>query len=210
MDLPPGSVEKRVAQIARHLLPRVVTVAQQVPTVLDQLRHLSATDEVGDQFAPSRIAYVTQHEALSSETLQAGVLLVAHPRADVRRRFIDRVCRAAVERSLLVYAISPPGSATVSVSGVFRLTTHTTLSRRAILSALLRHGAHVLMFGLVSTRDDVSLLMEAAYTGYQTVAEVVGETPEDVIARLEAIGVDTTMLPQNLRIIVPEEAQAPL
>ncbi|KAF0852954.1 Type II secretion system (T2SS)-related protein GspEL1 [Andalucia godoyi] len=198
---------RRVSALARHLAPRVLSVSQVLPSFLEHLRREAGSAALPRQsppeFTPSRIAYISPHESLSSETLQAGVVLVAHPRPDVRKAFIDRLCQAAVERSLLVYAISPEGSNTVSVPGVFRLMTHATLSRRAILSALLRHGAHVLVFGLVSTRDDVSLLMEAAYTGYHTVAEVFGESPQDVLARLETIGVDATMLPKSLRVIVP-------
>lgn len=192
-------IRKRASALARHLLPKVTSAKRILPPFLDRLQR-SSSDSPDSSF---RIFYISPHEALTSETLQAGVVLVAHPRPEVRRQFVDRVCQAAVERSLLVYAISPEGSNTVSTAGVFRLTTHSTLSRRAILSALLRHGAHVLVFGLVSTRDDVSLLMEAAYTGYHTIAEIVGESSDDVIARLETIGVDASMLPKSLRIVVP-------
>ena len=34
-----------------------------------------------------------------------------------------------------------------------------------------------------------------------------GENANDVLSRLEAVGVDISMLPQNLRIIVPAEKQ---
>ena len=37
-------------------------------------------------------------------------------------------------------------------------------SRRAILSALLRHGAHVLVFGTIANREDVMQMTEAVYT----------------------------------------------
>ena len=62
------------------------------------------------------------------------------------------------------YAISPSGSPSVNTPGVFQLRTHPTLSRRAILSALLRHGAHVLIFGTIGTREDIMQMMEAVYT----------------------------------------------
>ncbi len=129
--------------------------------------------------------------------------MVASTRADIRRQFINRLCDAAVEKSALVYAIAPSGSVNVQSEGVYKLTTHPTLSRRAILSALLRHGAHLLVFGTISTRDDVMALMDAAYTGYHCVAEIYGESAHDVLSRLEAIGVDVSTLPQSLRIVVP-------
>lgn len=157
---------------------------------------------VTGQIQRSLVTYLTPHSA-SAESLQAGVLLVASTRADIRRQFINRLCDAAVERSALVYSIAPSGSVNVQSEGVYKLTTHPTLSRRAILSALLRHGAHLLIFGTISTRDDVMALMDAAYTGYHCVAEIYGESAHDVLSRLEAIGVDVTVLPQNLRIVVP-------
>eukprot|EP00761_Pharyngomonas_kirbyi_P008004 gb/GECH01008015.1/.p1 GENE.gb/GECH01008015.1/~~gb/GECH01008015.1/.p1 ORF type:complete len:140 (+),score=18.59 gb/GECH01008015.1/:1-420(+) len=106
----------------------------------------------------SLVTYLSPHEAFTVETLQAGVLLVAHTRPNVRRNFIDRLCAAAVERNALVYAIAPSGGVSVSTPGVYRLTTHPTFSRRDILGALLRHGAHLLVFGLMSTRNDVMAL----------------------------------------------------
>jgi Flp pilus assembly CpaF family ATPase len=131
------------------------------------------------------------------------VILVCSTRADVRRAFINRLCEAAVKRSALVYAIAPSGGVNVTAEGVFRLYTHPTLSRRAILSAMLRHGANMLVFGEVATRDDVAQLLDAVYTGYHVVAEMYGESAHDALARLEAIGVDTSTLPANLRIAVP-------
>ncbi|KAL9653003.1 hypothetical protein ABK040_015518 [Willaertia magna] len=158
---------------------------------------------VTGQIKQSQVTYISPHAAYTVETLQAGVLLVAHTRADIRRKFINRLCDAAVERSSLIYSIAPQGGVNVATPGVYKLSTHPTLSRRAILNALLRHGAHLLIFGIISTRDDVMSLMDAAYTGYHCVAEIFGESAHDVLSRLEAIGVDVTMLPQNLRIIVP-------
>lgn len=151
------------------------------------------------------MTYISQHEAFTQETLQAGVVLVAHTRADVRRAFINRLCEAAVAHASLVYAIAPSGGVPVQAEGVYKLFTHPTLSRRAILSAMLRHGAHVLVFGEIATRDDVSAMMDAVYTGYHVVCEIYGESAHDVLARLEAVGVDTSMLPANLRIVVPAE-----
>jgi len=161
---------------------------------------------VTGQVRQSQVTYISPHsasESADSSSLQAGVLLVASTRADLRRSFINRLCQAAVERSALVYSIAAQGGVNVSTDGVYKLATHPTLSRRAILSALLRHGAHLLVFGTISTRDDVMSLMDAAYTGYHCVAEIYGESAHDVLSRLEAIGVDVSMLPQNLRIVVP-------
>ncbi len=180
------------------------------PQISDRTKAVTRGSDVLVQFSPlvtgqthrSLVTYLTSHSA-SAESLQAGVLLVASTRADIRRQFINRLCDAAVEKSALVYAIAPSGSVNVQSEGVYKLTTHPTLSRRAILSALLRHGAHLLVFGTISTRDDVMALMDAAYTGYHCVAEIYGESAHDVLSRLEAIGVDVSTLPQSLRIVVP-------
>lgn len=150
--------------------------------------------------SPDTASLSSKSEDVAS--LQAGVVLVASTRPDLRRRFLSAVCRAAVERSMLVYSINPPGSIIVDdVPGVYQLTTHPTLSKRAILAALLRHGAQVLVFGLIATRDDITLMMEAVYTGYTTLCEIHGESPTDVLARLEALGVDANMLPPTMRIV---------
>jgi hypothetical protein len=146
---------------------------------------------------------VRMSEDSDAATLQAGVVIVASTVFEQRRRYMEDLCRAAIDRSMLVYSINPPGSVTVTVPGVYQLTTHPSLSKRAILAALLRHGAQVLVFGALASRDDVTLMMEAVYTGYQTICEMHGEGPEDVLARLEAMGVDISMLPSSLRIIVP-------
>lgn len=97
--------------------------------------------------------------------------MVASTRAEVRRQFINKLCDVAIEKSSLIYAIAPSGSINVETNGVYKLTTHPTLSRRAILNALLRHGAHILIFGIINTRDDVMSLLDAVYTGYHCVAE---------------------------------------
>ncbi|KAL0490466.1 protein transport protein HofB [Acrasis kona] len=177
---------------------------------IDEKRPAKGGSDVLLQFSPlvtghvkrSLVTYIGPHSA-SAESLQAGVLLVASTRADVRRQFINRLCEASVERSALVYSIAPYGGVNVDTEGVYKLSTHPTLSRRAILNALLRHGAHLLVFGTISTRDDVMALMDAAYTGYHCVAEIYGESAHDVLSRLEAIGIDISILPQNLRIVVP-------
>ena len=49
-------------------------------------------------------------------------------------------------------------------------------------------------------------LLDAVYTGYHCVAEIYGENAPDVLSRLEAVGVDTSILPQNLRIVIPAES----
>jgi len=156
-----------------------------------------------DTFKKSKVSYLSPNGPFQTETLQAGVLLVAHPRSEVRRKFLNRLCEAAVSKSLLIYSINAQGSINVDTDGVYQLTTHPTLSRRAILNALLRHGAHLLVFGVINTRDDVMQMLDAVYTGYHVIAEIFGENALDVLSRLEAVGVDTSLLPQNLRIVVP-------
>ncbi|EFC46998.1 predicted protein [Naegleria gruberi] len=203
---------------------------QQTPTIdnqtLNQLADASTRSKTSGadvllQFSPlvsgqikqAQVTYISPHsasESADSTSMQAGVLLVASTRADLRRAFIERLCQAAVERSALVYSIATQGGVNVSTDGVYKLSTHPTLSRRAILNALLRHGAHLLVFGTISTRDDVMSLMDAAYTGYHCVAEIYGESAHDVLSRLEAIGVDVSMLPQNLRIVVPANTTSSL
>jgi hypothetical protein len=215
-------VSDRMSVILGHVMPNVVHTKNLVsraftedePKQIDeapiQLETKPKGPDVLLQFSPmvtghvkkSMVTYISPHSA-SGETLQAGVLLVASTRADVRRQFINRLCEAAVERSALVYSIAPYGGVNVDTKGVYKLSTHPTLSRRAILNALLRHGAHLLVFGTISTRDDVMALMDAAYTGYHCVAEIFGESAHDVLSRLEAIGIDISILPQNLRIVVP-------
>jgi hypothetical protein len=188
----------------------VIKEKMRAMSTLSAMKRARGGSDVLVQFSPlvtgriqrSLVTYLTPHTA-TAESLQAGILLVASIRADIRRQFINRLCDAAVERSALVYSIAPSGSANVQSEGVYKLTTHPTLSRRAILNALLRHGAHLLVFGTISTRDDVMALMDAAYTGYHCVAEIYGESAHDVLSRLEAIGVDVSTLPQNLRIVVP-------
>jgi hypothetical protein len=188
----------------------VIKEKMRAMSTLSTMKRARGGSDVLVQFSPlvtgriqrSLVTYLTPHTA-TAESLQAGILLVASTRADIRRQFINRLCDAAVERSALVYSIAPSGSANVQSEGVYKLTTHPTLSRRAILNALLRHGAHLLVFGTISTRDDVMALMDAAYTGYHCVAEIYGESAHDVLSRLEAIGVDVSTLPQNLRIVVP-------
>ncbi|KAF0976915.1 hypothetical protein FDP41_004210 [Naegleria fowleri] len=211
----------------RNLRPHALQSSQTTPNsreeqlnkTLQQMAVQSTKSRIGGsdvllQFSPlvtgqvrhSQVTYISPHsasESADSTSLQAGILLVASTRADVRRAFIERLCQAAVERSALVYSIATQGGVNVSTDGVYKLSTHPTLSRRAILNALLRHGAHLLVFGTISTRDDVMSLMDAAYTGYHCVAEIYGESAHDVLSRLEAIGVDVSMLPQNLRIVVP-------
>jgi hypothetical protein len=214
--------KSRLQVMLNHISPTVhqtrKLIAQSVSKeskkkAAESVKNKTTGSDVLVQFSPlvtgqiqrSLVTYLTPHSA-SAESLQAGVLLVASTRADIRRQFINRLCDAAVERSALVYSIAPSGSVNVQSEGVYKLTTHPTLSRRAILSALLRHGAHLLIFGTISTRDDVMALMDAAYTGYHCVAEIYGESAHDVLSRLEAIGVDVTTLPQNLRIVVPAAA----
>lgn len=175
--------------------------------------HFKKTPDTLIQFDPmvqgrvtkTLVTYLSPTGGFTTETLQAGILLVAHTRAEVRREFINRLCEAAVEKSSLIYSIAPSGSIQVETNGVYKLTSNQTLSRRAILNALLRHGAHVLVFGQINTRDDVMSLLDAVYTGYHCIAEIYGETSFDVLSRLEAVGVDTSILPKNMRIVVPGE-----
>ncbi|KAG2388316.1 hypothetical protein C9374_000480 [Naegleria lovaniensis] len=220
----PNSLENLYRNLRPHAFQSSQTAPpnnreEQLNKTLQQMAVQSTKSRIGGsdvllQFSPlvtgqvrhSQVTYISPHsasESADSTSLQAGVLLVASTRADVRRAFIERLCQAAVERSALVYSIATQGGVNVSTDGVYKLSTHPTLSRRAILNALLRHGAHLLVFGTISTRDDVMSLMDAAYTGYHCVAEIYGESAHDVLSRLEAIGVDVSMLPQNLRIVVP-------
>lgn len=217
---------RRAKTIMQHISPKLSQVHSKIQHInkpnissskklstLAQQRLQRKDSDVLTQFSPlvsgkikkSLVTYLSPHQAYTAETLQAGVLLVAHTRAEVRRQFINRLCKAAIERSALVYSVTPQGSVGVTTPGVYRLTTHPTLSRRAILNALLRHGAHLLIFGTINTRDDMMSLMDAVYTGYHCVAEIYGESAHDVLSRLEAVGVDTSILPQNLRIVVPAE-----
>lgn len=181
-----SSLPRRLARakLAAQLPAPTTSVMQPINQQESDAKHTLA------KFATSSksqlvISYLNKHDLVNLESLQAGVLLVAHPRANVRRQFIQRLCQAAMERSALVYAIAASGSPNVQVEGVFTLATHPTLSRRAILNALLRHGAHLLIFGTISTRDDVMALMDATYTGYHCVAEIYGESAQDVLSRLE-------------------------
>jgi len=222
MNAREGSKSRRLKILMDHLMPNVKhasrfvahglgsTIANNNNNNNTEIEHKHRGPDVLLQFSPlitghvkkSMVTYISPHSS-SGETLQAGVLLVASTRADIRRQFINRLCEAAVERSALVYSIAPYGGVNVDTDGVYKLSTHPTLSRRAILNALLRHGAHLLVFGTISTRDDVMALMDAAYTGYHCVAEIYGESAHDVLSRLEAIGIDISILPQNLRIVVP-------
>jgi hypothetical protein len=200
---------RRIEQISKHLSPS--------PTILtentNQVQKYQKTPDILIQFDPlvqgrikkSLVTYLSPSGGFTTETLQAGILVVAHTRAEIRRQFINRLCEAAVEKSALIYAIAPSGSVNVETNGVYKLTTHPTLSRRAIMNALLRHGAHILVFGQINTRDDVVSLLEAVYTGYHCICEINGETASDVLSRLEAVGVDTSILPKNMRIVIPAE-----
>lgn len=207
---PTGTVIPSATKLNTQYPRSAIKEKRRVMSRLNAMKRARGGSDVLVQFSPlvtgriqrSLVTYLTPHTA-TAESLQAGILLVASTRADIRRQFINRLCDAAVERSALVYSIAPSGSANVQSEGVYKLTTHPTLSRRAILNALLRHGAHLLVFGTISTRDDVMALMDAAYTGYHCVAEIYGESAHDVLSRLEAIGVDVSTLPQNLRIVVP-------
>jgi Tfp pilus assembly ATPase PilU len=76
-----------------------------------------------------------------------------------------------------------------------------------------------LIFGTISTREDMMQLMEAVYTGYHCVAEIFGENANDVLSRLgkfitkfylEAVGIDLSILPKNMRIVVPAEESVQL
>ncbi len=196
---------------AKDNIQFLLRAAKEIPPPLQKnVKELLQTQDPQQQMKKSIITYLNSHSinpsdtTSLSETLQAGVLLVASPRADVRKKFINQICEAAVKKNALVYAIAPSGSVNVTTEGVYKLSTHPTLSRRAILNAMLRHGAHLLVFGTISTRDDVMALMDATYTGYHCVAEIYAENANDALSRLEAIGVDTSMLPQNLRIVVPQ------
>jgi hypothetical protein len=71
------------------------------------------------------------------------------------------------------------------------------------MKIVLLFRAHLLIFGPINTREDMMQLMEGVYTGYHCVAEIFGENANDVLSRLEAVGVDMDILPKNLRIVVP-------
>eukprot|EP01080_Neovahlkampfia_damariscottae_P004269 gene4269-7605_t len=176
---------KKTSDLLSHIQ---ITTKENIDTTVQKYKK---TPDVLIQFSPlikgklkkSKVSYLSPTGPFTTETLQAGILLVASTRAEVRRAFINKLCEAAIEKSLLVYSIAPEGGTNVETNGVYKLSTHPTLSRRGILSALLRHGAHVLIFGVINTRDDIMSLLDAVYTGYHVVAEIYGENANDVLSR---------------------------